>query len=61
VTDAMNAEGELFGEERLIDVVSSHRDVDDIELTKSVLEEVDRFVGTAPQQDDITFIAARVE
>jgi phosphoserine phosphatase RsbU/P len=61
VTDAMNAEGELFGEERLIDVVSRRRDVDDVGLTKSVIEEVDRFVGTAPQQDDITFIAARVE
>jgi len=61
VTDAMNAEGELFGEERLVDLVSRRWDVDDTELTKSVLEEVDRFVGTAPQQDDITFIAARVE
>jgi len=61
VTDAMNAEGELFGEERLVDLVSRHWDADDTDLTKSVLEEVDRFVGTVPQQDDITFIAARVE
>lgn len=61
VTDAMNAEGELFGEERLISAVSRHREFDGVELTRRVLEEVDRFVGAAPQQDDITFIAARVE
>jgi sigma-B regulation protein RsbU (phosphoserine phosphatase) len=60
VTDAINAEGELFGEERLVDVLSSQWEVEEIELTKRVLDEVDRFVGTAPQQDDITFIAARV-
>jgi serine phosphatase RsbU (regulator of sigma subunit) len=61
VTDAMSPEGELFGEERLISAVSRHWEVDGAELTRRVMEEVDRFVGTAPQQDDITFIAARVE
>jgi len=58
VTEATNAEGEMFGDERLLATILEGASVDIDALTAHVVEEVDRFVGAAPQQDDIAVIAA---
>ena len=59
VTEATNASDELFGEDRLIDTLNKHA-TDDVEaLCRVVHTEVDTFVGTAPQFDDITMLALR--
>ena len=59
VTEAMNSENELYGEERLLKALNS-RDFDTIEeLCKFVKSDVDSFVGEAPQFDDITMVALR--
>lgn len=57
VTEATNAENELFGEERLLRAVNSKPFEDAKELCERVRTEVDKFVGEAPQFDDMTMVA----
>ena len=60
VTEATNAEGEMFGDDRLAAAVLGAADSDIDALASRVVEEVDRFVAGAPQQDDLTVITAEV-
>ncbi len=60
VTEASDPGGEMFGDERLIETVDRFRRLPAEELPGRILEEVTRFVGASPQQDDITVIAAEV-
>ena len=60
VTEASDPDGEMFGEERLIEAVDRYRALPAEDLPRRVLDEVTRFVGGSPQQDDITVIAAQV-
>ena len=57
VTEATDNNTELYGEERLLDFVNSLETVEPESLCKLIKEEVDKFVGTAPQFDDITMLA----
>jgi serine phosphatase RsbU (regulator of sigma subunit)/catechol 2,3-dioxygenase-like lactoylglutathione lyase family enzyme len=59
VSEACDEQGEEFGEERLIDSIYKHRDVDARELLDAVIDEVHSFAPNE-QQDDITLIAAKV-
>ena len=59
VTDAQSVEGEEFGEERLLAVLEDARGCDAGELIDRVLAAIDRFVGGAPQFDDITLLVVR--
>ena len=61
VTEATNAENELFGEERLLSAVNSREFDSMLELCAFVRGEVDEFVGNAPQFDDITMLALRYD
>ncbi|MDD5369452.1 MAG: SpoIIE family protein phosphatase [Anaerolineaceae bacterium] len=61
VIEAENPQGEFFGEERLLDVVLSQSGHTAHEIEEALLEEVHRFVGSAPQQDDIALIIIRRE
>ena len=59
VTEATNAAGELYGEERLLNAVNS-RSFESMEALCTFLKaEVDAFVGEADQFDDITMVAFR--
>lgn len=57
VTEAMNAENILYGENRLLDTLNSHRDDVPQVLLIAVKEDLDAFVKDAPQFDDITMLA----
>lgn len=59
VTEATNGANELFGEDRLLSLLNSREFADMKELCETVKEEIDRFVGDAPQFDDITMLAFR--
>lgn len=56
IPDAQSSEGEFFKERRLIDVAQRWIGFSAQELQKGILEEVQNFVGTAPQFDDITLL-----
>ena len=56
VTEATNAENELYGEERLLHVMNQKANLSSQELCEAVKADVDVFVGEAPQFDDITML-----
>ena len=56
VTEATSAEFELFGMERLEKSLNDHRDFTPEELLPAVKQDIDAFVGEAPQFDDITML-----
>jgi serine phosphatase RsbU (regulator of sigma subunit) len=56
VTEAQNEIGEFFGERRLLDVAQRHKSCSVEELQQAILADVHKFVGDAPQADDITLL-----
>lgn len=60
VTEATNAENELFSDNRLKDVLNKNKDLNLEKLLYIVKNEVDLFVKDAPQFDDITMLALKI-
>ncbi len=56
VPEATNAKNELYGEDRLLEFMNRNSDVDAVTLLPSLKENIDEFVGEAPQFDDITML-----
>jgi sigma-B regulation protein RsbU (phosphoserine phosphatase) len=61
ITEAMNDADDLFGEARLGALAEQHADLSSDELRERVLREVEAFVGTSPQHDDMTMILLKIE
>jgi serine phosphatase RsbU (regulator of sigma subunit) len=61
ISEAMNPQGECFGDARLADLVGAHADLGADELRERILREITTFAGTAPQHDDMTMALVRVE
>ena len=59
VTEATNADNELYGEDRLLAIANSREFTDMKDLCNTVKADVDAFVGEAPQFDDITMVAVK--
>ena len=59
VTEATNAAYELFGEQRMLDALNHYNTMPPQEILPGVRGEIDTFVGTAPQFDDITMLCLR--
>lgn len=59
VTEATNSANELYGEERLEKLLNSREWSSMEEMCKAVKEDIDLFVGEAPQFDDITMLALK--
>ncbi len=60
VTEAMDGDGELFGDSRLRAIVEEHGHLRSAELRERILREVEAFVGEADQHDDLTLILIKV-
>ena len=60
VTEAMNENGELYGEERLKELLESNYWLHPRRLVKCVRDDVKRFANGAEQSDDITMMALEV-
>ena len=60
VTDAENAGGADFGQERLLDVVRQNHDRSARSLVSAVHAAIDQFQGPGAQGDDATVIVVRV-
>jgi len=56
LTDAENRRGEFFGEQAIIDSLVNNHSQHVLEIHRSLLAEVENFVGDAPQHDDIALI-----
>ena len=59
VTEATNAKNELYGEDRLQAILNANKDADTDTICKAVQEDVNLFVGDAPQFDDITMVCLK--
>jgi sigma-B regulation protein RsbU (phosphoserine phosphatase) len=59
ITEPENEYGEMFGEERLIDVVHKHSHLDHDHIINAVIDAVQQFTGSPELQDDMTLIVAR--
>ena len=56
VTEATNADNELYGKERLLLVLNKNKGQTPKETLASVKADIDTFVGEAPQFDDVTML-----
>ncbi len=56
VTEATNANNELYGSERLNKVLNENIDKSPLELLPVIKSDIDKFVAEAPQFDDITML-----
>ena len=61
ITEAMNDRDDCFGEGRLGELVEEHADLTSTELRERILREIEAFVGSAPQHDDMTMILLRID
>ncbi|GEM_PF-242111 len=56
VTEALNTDRKLYGEERLLDLLNNCQSNNPREVIETVKADVDRFAGEAEQFDDITML-----
>jgi sigma-B regulation protein RsbU (phosphoserine phosphatase) len=56
LTEAMNVAEEMYGEERLYELLKSCPSCDVERLQQTVLDDVGTFTGGAPQSDDLTLL-----
>jgi phosphoserine phosphatase RsbU/P len=59
ITEPENAYGEMFGEERLIELVHQYMHREDHEIVALILEAVRSWTGTPELHDDMTLLLAR--
>jgi sigma-B regulation protein RsbU (phosphoserine phosphatase) len=59
VTEAMNARRQLFGEERLAEVLRRCHHLDPEEIIGRIIDAVTSFAAGAPQADDITLVVLK--
>jgi serine phosphatase RsbU (regulator of sigma subunit) len=60
ISEAMNPEGECFGEGRLVEAIEMLDGADVDELREAILGEIARFASGAPQHDDMTMLVLKV-
>ncbi len=59
VVEPENAYGEMFGEERLKDLLVKYSSADSSEIIARAMEAVNEWTGTSELQDDMTMVVAR--
>lgn len=59
VTEARNAAGELFGEERLRETIAAGAGSSADELLQAIVTAVEDFTGATPQADDFTLVVVK--
>jgi len=59
VTEATSASDTFFSEERLLDLVRSHREASAQELVQTVFDAVTDFCAEEPLFDDVTVLVVR--
>jgi sigma-B regulation protein RsbU (phosphoserine phosphatase) len=60
VSEALNLQGEEFGENQMIEAVKTGEALAATALIRHILSATDEFTGSAPQHDDMTLVVLRV-
>lgn len=61
ISEATNAQGEIWQETEIEDVLLRARDLTASEITQRIVAAADRYAGQAEQADDMTIVTLRVE
>ena len=61
ISEAMNAQGDCFGDQRLVDLAECHADMTCNDLSERILSEVHTFTGDAAQHDDMTMVLLKID
>jgi sigma-B regulation protein RsbU (phosphoserine phosphatase) len=61
ISEAMNVDGDCFGDARLAVLASQHADLSSTELRGRILDEVRGFAGAAAQHDDMTMVLVKID
>jgi hypothetical protein len=61
VSESMNTREEIFGEERLCEIIKKSAHLPPRIIQKNIVESVSRFSGKAPQHDDFTMVVVKVK
>ena len=56
IPEAINSDEEMFGPDRMLEILNQHKTTDPVKLLNAVKEGVDAFVGEAEQFDDLTML-----
>jgi len=56
IVEAMNEKKEMFGFDRLLEIVRGKHTTSSESLLKEIIDQVNLFTGNAPQHDDLTVI-----
>ena len=56
VTEAINIENEMYGEQRLCECLNNIGDTEPIEITQRIKDSIQEYTDAAPQSDDITML-----
>jgi sigma-B regulation protein RsbU (phosphoserine phosphatase) len=59
VVEAINEPGIEYGEERLISILNAGTEIPPVKMLSRIMVDLDSFVGTTPQQDDITCLVIK--
>jgi sigma-B regulation protein RsbU (phosphoserine phosphatase) len=59
VVEAINQPGLEYGEERLIWILNGSPEIPPVKMLSRIMVDLDSFVGTTPQQDDITCLVIK--
>jgi len=59
ISEALNPDGEEFGEDRIVSCVQAHRELPAANLLECVLDSVQQFRADAIQNDDMTLLIVR--
>lgn len=59
VTEAMNANGSMFDEQRLQAIVMANRDASAETVAQAIVNAVRAFIGSTPQSDDLTLFVVK--
>jgi phosphoserine phosphatase RsbU/P len=60
ISEAMNVDGDCFGDTRLADLACLHADLASDDLRDCILGEVQAFAGSAAQHDDMTMVLLKI-
>jgi sigma-B regulation protein RsbU (phosphoserine phosphatase) len=61
ISETMNPQGDLFGDQRLASLIGGHADLPSEQLRERILRDVRAFAGTAVQQDDMTMVLLKMD
>jgi sigma-B regulation protein RsbU (phosphoserine phosphatase) len=61
ITEGNNEKGEMYGEERLHEIIRASVGLPAKEIMEKILADLEKFCGSAPQYDDITLMVIRVK